>query len=186
MTRFARAKGSKASNAREPEEATPWSEMVRAMPQGVVQGDVEDLDEVVDDRCDDSVTAKGQTSDEAEDDIDSSSEEAEPTAKPDLIVADEAEETGPKKKKRVRKKDKCLNCKQKGHMKMDCPELTEERRKELRDLVAMKVRFSILWQHQGHHHFLYLGRLRGKAKERVERRTRIRTNLLLRSHQFQL
>ncbi len=43
-----------------------------------------------------------------------------------------------KKKKRVRAKDKCLNCKEKGHMKMDCPQLTEERRTELRELVKMK------------------------------------------------
>ncbi|CAB4067582.1 ZCCHC9 [Lepeophtheirus salmonis] len=31
MTRFARSKGSKASNEREPEEATPWSEMVQSL-----------------------------------------------------------------------------------------------------------------------------------------------------------
>ena len=49
------------------------------------------------------------------------------------------EDTKGNKKKRQRKQDKCLNCKQKGHLKRDCPELTDERRKELQELVQMKI-----------------------------------------------
>ena len=43
------------------------------------------------------------------------------------------------KKKRKRSQNKCLNCKQPGHLKRECPDLSEERRKELQDLVQMKV-----------------------------------------------
>jgi len=43
------------------------------------------------------------------------------------------------KKKRKRSQNKCLNCKQPGHLKRECPNLSEERRKELQDLVQMKV-----------------------------------------------
>ena len=43
----------------------------------------------------------------------------------------EQEEDAPKKKKKFMRSGKCLNCKEKGHLKMDCPKLTEERRKEL-------------------------------------------------------
>lgn len=44
-----------------------------------------------------------------------------------------------KKAKRKRSQNKCLNCKNTGHLKRDCPELSEERRKELQDLVQMKI-----------------------------------------------
>merc|ERR1712126_634576 len=44
----------------------------------------------------------------------------------------------PKKKKR-KKSEKCLVCGEKGHRKMDCPRLPEDRRKELQDLFTMKV-----------------------------------------------
>ena len=43
----------------------------------------------------------------------------------------EQEEDAPKKKKKFMRSGKCLNCKEKGHLKMECPKLTEERRKEL-------------------------------------------------------
>ena len=43
----------------------------------------------------------------------------------------EQEDDAPKKKKKFMRSGKCLNCKEKGHLKMDCPKLTEERRKEL-------------------------------------------------------
>merc|ERR1712018_710197 len=43
------------------------------------------------------------------------------------------------KKKRKRSQNKCLNCKQPGHLKRECPELSEERREELQKLVQMKV-----------------------------------------------
>jgi len=48
-------------------------------------------------------------------------------------------ETIETKKKRPRKQNKCLNCKQKGHLKRDCPDLPEARRKELQELVEMKI-----------------------------------------------
>ena len=62
-----------------------------------------------------------------------------PKSKTDLIIAHEDDENVRSKKKRQRKKDKCLNCKQKGHLKRECPELSEERRKELQELVEMKI-----------------------------------------------
>ena len=41
------------------------------------------------------------------------------------------QEDVPKKKKKFMRAGKCLNCKEKGHLKMECPKLTEERRTEL-------------------------------------------------------
>ena len=41
------------------------------------------------------------------------------------------QEEAPKKKKKFMRSGKCLNCKEKGHLKMECPKLTEERRTEL-------------------------------------------------------
>merc|ERR1712032_1162681 len=52
----------------------------------------------------------------------------------ELISQDE-----PSKKKKKRKRgEKCLVCGEKGHRKMDCSRLPEERRKELQDLFNMK------------------------------------------------
>ena len=50
-----------------------------------------------------------------------------------LISAEE-----PKKKKR-KKSEKCKVCGEKGHRKMDCERLPEDRRKELQELFSMKV-----------------------------------------------
>merc|ERR1719341_2679027 len=50
-----------------------------------------------------------------------------------LISAEE-----PKKKKR-KKSEKCKVCGDKGHRKMDCEKLPEDRRKELQELFLMKV-----------------------------------------------
>merc|ERR1740131_172411 len=44
-----------------------------------------------------------------------------------------------KKRKKRKKSEKCLICGEKGHRKMDCTRLPEERRKELQDLYNMKV-----------------------------------------------
>merc|ERR1711971_474006 len=49
----------------------------------------------------------------------------------------ENEVAGSKKKKR--NQNKCLNCKEPGHLKKECPKLSEERRKELQDLYQMKI-----------------------------------------------
>merc|ERR1712098_419670 len=43
------------------------------------------------------------------------------------------------KKKKKRNQNKCLNCKEKGHLKMNCPQLPEERRKELQELLQLKI-----------------------------------------------
>ena len=48
-------------------------------------------------------------------------------------------EDQPAKKKRKRSQNKCLNCKTPGHLKKECPELSEERRKELQELYTMKI-----------------------------------------------
>merc|ERR1711872_1092269 len=53
----------------------------------------------------------------------------------ELISQDEPS----KKKKKRKKSEKCLVCGEKGHRKMDCTRLPEERRKELQDLYNMKV-----------------------------------------------
>ena len=50
---------------------------------------------------------------------------------PGPVQLAEQEEDAPKKKKKFMRSGKCLNCKEKGHLKMECPKLTEERRKEL-------------------------------------------------------
>ena len=51
-----------------------------------------------------------------------------------------SQEEGPEKKKKKRKKsEKCLICGEKGHRKMDCQRLPEDRRKELQELYTMKV-----------------------------------------------
>merc|ERR1712114_143812 len=44
-----------------------------------------------------------------------------------------------KKKKKQKKNEKCKVCGDKGHRKMDCEKLSEERRKELQELFQMKV-----------------------------------------------
>merc|ERR1719481_1351290 len=43
------------------------------------------------------------------------------------------------KKKKRKKSEKCKICGEKGHRKMDCENLPEERRKELQELYKMKV-----------------------------------------------
>merc|ERR1712008_447425 len=41
--------------------------------------------------------------------------------------------------KKKRNQNNCLNCKEPGHLKKECPKLSEERRKELQDLYQMKI-----------------------------------------------
>ena len=142
MTRFARAKGSKSSNEREPEEATPWSQMVQGITQ---KRDLEDLEEQeMDLGSDCEGGGHTETSIDEEEDEDSEKEEKSRKRKFEFVGGNQAlqeneDENVSKKKKRVRPKDKCLNCKVKGHRKMECPELSEERRKELSELVQMKI-----------------------------------------------
>lgn len=153
MTRFARSHGSKADNARIPEEATPWSQLRAGLgPPARPVHRAQRLDNPEDESHDptdltrqpfeapappedlDQVTADFEV-DSDEDGVDAqeipaSTQSSDPSIEPSNKV---------KGKKRERPKDKCLQCKAKGHRKMDCPTLTEERRKELRELTQMKI-----------------------------------------------
>jgi len=154
MTRFARADGSKASNKREPEESTPWSVMVKQMqvkqPAAGIEDDVEyragEEEEKMD--VEDKLLDEGIESDEGHDDeiVDSTLLDEIDENKMDVPKENNEENKGvqlvsaeePKKKKR-KKSEKCKVCGEKGHRKMDCGMLPEERRKELQELFSMKV-----------------------------------------------
>ena len=143
MTRFARAKGSKASNERVEEEATPWAELKSfATPNSKkVRYDVEDIADNFSENEEENVT-KNEFN--VESDSDKSSDEKPEDQVKDLFSKNSDKtpnETEPVagKKKRKRSQNKCLNCKQPGHLKKDCPDLSEERRQELQKLVQMKV-----------------------------------------------
>ena len=161
MTRYARAKGSSADNAREPEEATSWADMKREMNKRARANpelEEEELEEEAEAEAgekmgveaDESGSESGEEvkedAEEEDGDDDRLADSLQKDSKVSTSAADkkipieeeEAKENSHKKKKRKRKKDKCLNCKQKGHMKMDCPELPEERRKELQELLKLK------------------------------------------------
>jgi len=102
-------------------------------------------------RKDDAATAR-KSSDEAEKDEEEEEEEEVERVddilnegskeKKKVVLVEQSEEVDgdkSKKKKKKRSQDKCLNCKQKGHLKKECPDLTEERRKELQELYTMKI-----------------------------------------------
>jgi len=155
MTRFARAAGSKASNKREPEDATPWSSMVKqikSVEDVGVEDDVEYGDGGEQMEVDEDEILK-KDSDEEEDEIDDEDLDVSPLDEEDDIKGLNLEgNTAPKrevpselvsvdepKKKKRKKSEKCKVCGDKGHRKMDCEKLPEERRKELQELFAMKV-----------------------------------------------
>ena len=81
------------------------------------------------------------SNDEAEDVLLGEGEEAKEKKPVVLIEQEDPDEKGGKKKKKSRKRaqNNCKNCKEKGHLKKECPQLSEERRKELQDLYTMKV-----------------------------------------------
>jgi len=167
MTRWARSKGSAASNERTEEEATPWSQLVAGIRRNAAESNVEDIEgqddfEVGDDEqpqteaVDNGRPAanKGQATADNEKDGDDDEEEDEDEKedieetvsgekkekkKVELIEQSEEPTEKSKKKKKKRSQDKCLNCKEKGHLKKECPQLTEERRKELQELYTMKI-----------------------------------------------
>ena len=130
MTRFARSKGSKASNERVEEEATPWEQLKAPQTNSKKHFDVEDLDDDIDFKEEDEVHASNS---------DSEAEQSEDEKSNVLENLKPQEELLKTKKKRQRNKNKCLNCKEVGHMKMECPKLSEERRTELQELVKMKI-----------------------------------------------
>jgi len=152
MTRFARSEGSKGSNKREPEDATPWAVMVKQMQvkqHAGVEDDVEygAAEEEEKMEIEDKLLDEGIEVDDADDDevLDTSlldeldenkmnvPEVKDQQGNVKLISAEE-----PKKKKR-KKSEKCKVCGEKGHRKMDCEKLPEDRRKELQELFSMKV-----------------------------------------------
>ena len=126
MTRFARAKGSKASNEREPEEATPWAQMKKKVLDRKDNPEDEDQDQIWEESQRKEQQDREQQQEEEGDEIQEDQTE------------NGGEEPG-KKKKKKRAQDKCLQCKVKGHLKRECPQLSEERRKELTELVQMKI-----------------------------------------------
>jgi len=167
MTRFARADGSKGSNKREEEDATPWSVMVQQVKgrTGGVEDEDEDFvvneeddddDEMSSDKVNDKLLdSDGESdsgvdngvnfslldeSDDEKDDVNEDSEILNSLEKGNLKRPAPAliSSDEPKKKKR-KKSQKCKICGDKGHWKKDCEKLPEERRQELQELYTMKV-----------------------------------------------
>ena len=148
MTRFARARGSKSSNVKEPEDATPWATMVKGL-RGSNHMDVEDLGPT---SLEDDGDADFQEIDHEDQDqkeisapaprkdhkVGTADHNGKLISEPAKTVSDGFSEEK-KSKKRQRNQDKCLICKEKGHLKRECPQLPEERRKELQELYIMKV-----------------------------------------------
>jgi len=161
MTRFARSTGSKASNKREPECATPWSEMVSLLNTGNNDAGVEDDVDYGDfggNDEDSNNVDEANVSDEQEsesdhvelaeeiletnevgkgenDDITTEGKAKKRKTEDIELVSSEAVS----KKKKRKKSQKCKVCGGKDHLKMDCKDLSEERRKELQDLYSMKI-----------------------------------------------
>lgn len=151
MTRYARSKGASGSGSnpkRQEEEATPWHLMVQGLRNQ--HDNPEEMDEVEEEEVEEprangsdkkvndiSAIQIDEDEDEQEDEGEDDKEQAEE-------VKEDTKEEGEKKKSRMAKRreknrSKCLNCKTQGHVKMECPELSEERRKELQDLYEMKT-----------------------------------------------
>jgi zinc finger CCHC domain-containing protein 9 len=147
MTRFARARGSASSNERLPEEATPWAQLRAGLVgrDGNPEEDVGDFtvaggDDEEPDRVPEPVGNASMSDDDgSEDDTDQQEDAALPVATAVASsVVEEPSETSVKKKKNKNRSSKCLQCRQKGHLKMECPTLSEDRRKELQELVRLK------------------------------------------------
>lgn len=106
--------------------------------QTAEQPDVEDLDGdvAIEDNLDDNAEPLIKPTIVDEDD-DEEAEEEEEEKGLQQVLADKDEEK--KAKKRKRSQNNCLNCKKPGHLKRECPQLSEERRAELQELVKLKV-----------------------------------------------
>ena len=169
MTRFARADGSKGSNKREEEEATPWNVLVQQMRGKTGGGGIEDEEEdyIVSDQPQDDIPKRKtdvrhsseDSGVEKEDEIDtrlldqdSDEEEEEKENDDDEVIGNILEANSSLKrpaptlvsseepKKKKRKKSvKCKVCGDKSHWKKDCPQVPEERRQELQELYTLKV-----------------------------------------------
>merc|ERR1712179_41077 len=135
----------------EPEEATPWAVMVKQMQVKQSAGIEDDIEygEVNEDEEEEKMDIENKILDEGiEDDYEDNDEILDSTLLDELdenvpqehkngVQLLTAEE--PKKKKKRKKREKCKICGDKGHRKMDCEMLPEERRKELKELFTMKV-----------------------------------------------
>jgi len=171
MTRFARSVGSKASNKREPESATPWNVMVNQMNKGRIDAGVEDdveydigtmEEEPMDNYQNTEVGVESESSQSEDEDnakiidantnankdvqdvkrkfsqVETEDLETVPKRPKSSLIEDDKQDTVSKKKKR-NKNPKCKICGSKDHLKMDCEQLSEERRKELQELFQMKT-----------------------------------------------
>jgi len=170
MTRFARSVGSKASNKREPESATPWNVMVNQMHKGRVDAGVEDdvdydigtMEEEPMENYQGTEREAESSESEVEDneeiaaninafkdvqdvkrkfsEVETEDLENVPKKVKSCLIEDDKQDTVSKKKKRNKNKNpKCKICGSKDHLKMDCEQLSEERRKELQELYQMKT-----------------------------------------------
>ena len=102
---------------------------------------MEDEEDDEDDEEDEGVAMQVEDVDEGEDEAPGFGGDLKRKLPVELISQDE-----PSKKKKKRKRgEKCLVCGEKGHRKMDCSRLPEERRKELQDLFNMKVELKSLY-----------------------------------------
>ena len=84
---------------------------------------------------------------QVEDDLEEASADFGGDLKRKLPVELISQDEPSKKKKKRKKSEKCLVCGEKGHRKMDCTRLPEERRKELQDLYNMKVEIDFSFMH---------------------------------------
>ena len=161
MTRFARSDGSKGSNKREEEEATPWSVLVQQM-KNTTAGDIEDVDDGYGEMEEDEEVEKSrenilskadellgsESEDEEEgqdldtsllDQFDDEQVEKRNLKRPLTLISQELVSSDQPKKKKRKKSEKCKVCGEKGHWKKDCDKLPAERRQELNELLQMKV-----------------------------------------------
>ena len=159
MTRFARSEGSKGSNKREEEEATPWSVLVQQVKHATA-GDIEDEDDGFGEMEEDDVKSGDNIIKRADEFLDSESEDGDDAHVLDtslldqsdedqgeeekknlkrILPAEELESSDQPKKKKRKKSEKCKVCGEKGHWKKDCEKLPPERRQELNELLQMKV-----------------------------------------------
>jgi len=161
MTRFARSDGSKGSNEREEEEATPWSVLVQQM-KNTTAGDIEDVDDGYGEMEEDEEVEKSrenilskadellgsESEDEEEgqdldtsllDQFDDEQVEKRNLKRPLTLISQELVSSDQPKKKKRKKSEKCKVCGEKGHWKKDCDKLPAERRQELNELLQMKV-----------------------------------------------
>merc|ERR1712083_163489 len=139
---------------REEEEATPWSMMVAGgKRQDVgVEDEVDYQQDGIEDENEEDIGTKMIEDDEEEEEEEEEgfamqvecNEEEDSVGfggdlKRKLPVELVSQDEPSKKKKKKKRGEKCLVCGEKGHRKMDCSRLPEERRKELQDLFNMKV-----------------------------------------------